>query len=145
MMASFEKKTTHIAKGNTLITATIAGEKGFRGTPRSNELFFKDSCQFLPMPLSAFPKSFDFEELRKGYYPYFLNQPKFYGQVLDFLPEKRYYNYQFMKSGIRKDFNIWYKEHQKDRFDCDFEIVEYCKSDVQILKIGLERFIGVSE
>jgi hypothetical protein len=138
-MTSFKKKTTHIAKGNTSISATIAGEKGFRGTPSTNQLVFKDSCQFLSMPLSAMPKAFDFKEMKKGYYPYYLNQTKFYGQVLDNLPDKRYYNYEFMKSSARKEFDIWYNTNREKQFDCDEEIIRYCESDVKILKTGVQK------
>jgi hypothetical protein len=37
---------------------------------------FIDSLMFLPMPLSAMPKSFGLTELKKGYWPFLANKPK---------------------------------------------------------------------
>jgi hypothetical protein len=47
---------------------------------------FIDSLMFLPMPLSAMPKSFDLHELKKGYWPFLANRPEYYdyeGPMLD--------------------------------------------------------------
>ena len=38
-----------------------------------SDIRFIDSLNFLPMPLSKFPKTFGFTELAKGYFPHFFN------------------------------------------------------------------------
>ena len=38
------------------------------------EIKFRDSLNFLPMPLKALPKTFGLAELKKGYFPHFFNR-----------------------------------------------------------------------
>ena len=38
------------------------------------EIKFRDSLNFLPMPLKALPKTFGLTELKKGYFPHFFNR-----------------------------------------------------------------------
>jgi len=68
---------------------------------------FIDSLMFLPMPLSAMPKSFGLTELKKGYWPYLANKPEYYryvGAILD----RDFYCVSGMKSKAAADFNTWY-------------------------------------
>ena len=47
---------------------------GVVGEGRRDQVeFFIDSLNFLPMPLSKFPKTFGLTELAKGYFPHFFN------------------------------------------------------------------------
>ena len=100
-----------------------------------------DSLSFLPMPLSAMPKSFGLHELKKGYWPYLANKPEFYqyeGPMLD----KDYYCVSSMKRKAAADFNTWYDEQVADNFVFNFrrELIDYCVSDVTILRQACQSF-----
>jgi len=51
----------------------------------------------------------------------------------------KYYGPNSMKPVARKDFLTWYTEQLKEKdhvFDMRKEIVEYCHSDVELLREG---------
>ena len=102
---------------------------------------FIDSLMFLRMPLSAMPKSFGLTELKKGYWPFLANKPDFYdyeGPLLD----RNYYCVSSMKEKAASDFNFWYEEQiaKNAVFNFRREIIEYCVSDVTILRQGVQAF-----
>ena len=39
----------------------------------ATKIKFRDSLNFLPMPLKALPKTYGLTELKKGYFPHFFN------------------------------------------------------------------------
>ncbi|XP_035211932.1 probable DNA polymerase [Stegodyphus dumicola] len=92
-----------------------------------------DSFNFLPLPLSKFPKTFGFEELTKGYFPHLFNIPEneFYRGPL---PDAKYYSPDTMTVEGRREFLSWYKSRKEYFFDFREEIYKYCKSDVDILR-----------
>ena len=51
----------------------MKGAKIMEMTVSESDIKFIDSLNFLPMPLSKFPKTFGFTELAKGYFPHFFN------------------------------------------------------------------------
>jgi hypothetical protein len=104
-----------------------------------NRLTLLDSLNFLTMPLKAFPKTFGLKELKKGYFPHFFNKT-IHNDYVGPLPAKKHYGYDQMSKDERDKFISWYEDHRNDTFDMKRDILEYCISDVQILKEGCEAF-----
>ena len=103
---------------------------------------FKDSLCFLPFPLSAFVSTFDIKETKKGYFPHAFNTPQNQGYVGS-IPDKQYYDPDGMKPEAKEKFDAWYEEQQElkgCKFDFKKELLEYCLSDVKLLKAGCEEF-----
>jgi hypothetical protein len=87
------------------------------------------------------PKSFGLHELKKGYWPYLANKREFYRYVGPLL-DKEYYCVSTMKSKAASDFNDWYSEQiaQNVVFDFRRELIDYCISDVTILRQACQAF-----
>ncbi|KAK3932712.1 putative DNA polymerase [Frankliniella fusca] len=107
---------------------------------------FIDSLMFLPMPLSAMPKSFGLTELKKGYWPFMANKPEYYtyeGPLLD----KHFYCVSTMKQKAVAEFNAWHDEQTANGFVFNFrrELIEYCISDVTILRQACHAFRSLFE
>ncbi|KAK3910304.1 putative DNA polymerase [Frankliniella fusca] len=93
------------------------------------------------MPLSAMQKSFGLNELKKGYMPFLANCPDFYnyeGRMLD----KDLYCVSGMKSKAADDFHKWYDSQVAKNYVFNFrkELIEYCISDVTILRQACHAF-----
>ena len=101
---------------------------------------FIDSLNFLQMPLKAFPKTFGMNELKKGYFPHYFNKEcnKAY---IGPMPSKNNYGFNQMKPDERTKFLKWYEERVNENYVFDFEkeILEYCRSDVDILRRGIMK------
>ena len=102
---------------------------------------FIDSLSFMAMPLSAFPKTFGIKELKKGYFPHLFNRPEnqdYVGPV----PARDYYMTESMSPKGKEEFEKWHEEQRRNHVVFDFakEIIEYCKSDVKLLKQGCITF-----
>ena len=108
---------------------------------KTGPITFKDSLCFLPFPLSAFPNTFDLkdQELKKGYFPHMFNTPDHQNYVGS-IPPKHYYDPEGMKPKDKAAFDTWY-EAQTGQFDFRKELLEYCQSDVELLKKGCEAFV----
>lgn len=85
-----------------------------------------DSFNFLPMSLSKLPACFGLTELKKGYFPHIFNKREHQDYVGP-LPEPEYYSPDSMSPAARNTFMNWYKEHEKDVFDFQEEMLAYCK------------------
>lgn len=101
---------------------------------------FIDSLMFLPMPLSSMPKSFGLSEL-KGHWPFMANRPQYYnyeGPLLD----KEMYCISTMKTKAAREFHQWHDEQVAKNVVFNFkkEIIEYCVSDVSILRQACGAF-----
>ena len=95
---------------------------------------FIDSCSFLPMSLAELPECFDLLEMKKGYFPHFFNREENFYTVQEGLPPMKAYGYDTM-AGIRRDnFLEWYDKNKQKTFDFEIELLDYCKSDVDILQ-----------
>ena len=96
---------------------------------------FIDSLNFIPMSLAKFPQTFGMEELCKGYFPHLFNK-KENEHYIGPIPTEPFYSANWMKPGNRKAFLAWHKEHMNNEyvFDFDKEIINYCRSDVDILR-----------
>lgn len=106
-----------------------------------DKINFIDSLSFFQMPLSAFPKTFGLTELKKGYFPHLFNIPanqEYVGPI----PEKHFYMPETMSTSCRKEFEKWHADQKGNNVVFDFkkELVEYCESDVKLLKGGCLTF-----
>ena len=99
------------------------------------EIKFRDSLNFLPMPLKALPKTFGLTELKKGYFAHFFNRKENQQYVGPLSPIENY-EPDGMSTKERQEFLRWYEEltNTKYVFDFEKEIEEYCRSDVDILR-----------
>ena len=101
---------------------------------------FIDSLNFLQMPLKSFPKTFGMSELKKGYFPHYFNKEcnkDYVGNI----PSKKHYGCNQKKPDERTKFLKWYEESVRENYVFDFkkEILEYCCSDVNILRRGIMK------
>lgn len=101
-----------------------------------------DSINFLQMPLASFAKVFSLpENLEKQFFPHLFNEPRnqlYSGPI----PAREYFmTDQFSKETLAK-FNAWYNAIDENYvFDFSNELLDYCISDVKILRTGIMRFI----
>ena len=108
---------------------------------KHDRIRFIDSLSFLQMPLSAFPKTFGLTELKKGYFPHKFNirdNQTYVGIV----PALDYYMPETMSPEGRQALEKWHQEQREKEvvFDFQKELVEYCESDVRLLKQGCLTF-----
>ena len=101
---------------------------------------FINSLNFLQMPLKSFPKTFGMNELKKGYFPHYFNK-ECNKDYVGTIPSKKHYGYNLMKPDERSKFLKWYEECVSENYVFDFkkEILEYCWSDVDILRRGIMK------
>ena len=89
------------------------------------DIRFIDSLNFLPMPLSKFPKTFGLTELAKGYFPHFFNteaNQHYVGPI----PDVKYYDPDGMKPEAREVFYKWYDTQREKVFNMEEELLKYC-------------------
>lgn len=100
-----------------------------------------DSYNFLPTKLSQLPKAFDLRELKKGYFPHFFNTPENQNYVGPY-PDVAHYGCDTMSDTDRSAFLNWHRAQIEKGavFDFSREIVEYCRSDVDILRQACLKF-----
>ena len=101
---------------------------------------FIDSLNFLQMPLKSFPKTFGMNELKKGFFPHYFNK-ECNKDYVGTIPSKKHYGYNQMKPDERTKFLKWYEDRVRENYIFDFkkEILEYCRSDVDILRRGIMK------
>lgn len=123
---------------------------------------FIDSLNFFAFPLSDFPKTFGLKlyakdeeghfitdedgqyvehPLAKGHFPHLWNRIE-NQQYIGPLPPKEAYKPLTMSKEKKKEFDRWYQEQldQNVVFDFQKELVEYCRLDVTILRLGCQTF-----
>ena len=112
-------------------------------TFKTGSITFKDSLCFLSYPLSAFPSTFGITETKKGYFPHAFNTPQNQGYVGS-IPPMSYYDPDGMKPKEKAEFERWYDEQvaRGEAFDLQKELIDYCHSDVKLLKAGCEAFVA---
>ena len=108
---------------------------------KSGPLVFKDSLCFLPMPLSSFPSTFNLTESKKGFFPHSFNtlaNQDYRGPI----PALHYYDPDGMSPAKKAELVTWHADQVRRNvvFDFQHELEEYCKSDVDILRRGCEKF-----
>lgn len=92
-----------------------------------------DSFNFLPMALSALPKTFGIEETSKGYFPHFLNTSENWNYNAEW-PSAYEYGAASMKPDAYQKFMDWHLQQTGKTFNFQQEIVKYCESDVEVLR-----------
>ena len=96
---------------------------------------------FLPMALPASQKAFGLQELRKDFFSHFFNTAEnqsYTGPI----PAVDSYDPEVMSVERKQEFIKWHQERKAEGYECDFqhEILEYCKSDVRLLKENCRCF-----
>ena len=112
----------------------------------SDRITFKDSLCFLPFSLASFPATFGLTELCKGFFPHLFNtrdNQSYVGPV----PDQHYYDPDGMTSKKREAFMRWHAERRVEGyvFDLKRDMMQYCKSDVKLLKAACEKFVAKKE
>ena len=101
-----------------------------------------DSYAFLPISLEKFSKTFDLQQLKKGFFPHLFNQLSTQDYVGN-IPEKVYFAPEYFSEEKKSDFDKWYKDASKLEYNFKHEIVSYCRSDVKLLKEGCLAFRSI--
>jgi hypothetical protein len=102
-------------------------------------LKFIDSYNFLPCALAKMPAAFGLSELKKGYFPHFFNTEQNQNYVGPY-PAAHFYNPDDMSISNRKAFYTWYEQQKDKTFDFRKEFLDYCISDVDILRRCCAQF-----
>jgi hypothetical protein len=125
-----------IISGNKILSMTVGHKR------------FLDSFLFIPIPISAFSKTFDIKEHKKGHFPHLLSTPSNQSLIGEsgWFPEKELFGITRMNFKSVEEFSKWH-EHQsclyaRDRLQYSFakELRGYCLSDVRVLKHGILTF-----
>ena len=108
---------------------------------KHDRIRFIDSLSFFQMPLSAFPKTFGLTELKKGYFPHKFNI-RDHQTYVGIVPALDYYMPETMSPEGKQALEKWHQEQREKEvvFDFQKELVEYCESDVRLLKQGCLTF-----
>ena len=108
---------------------------------KSGTIKFIDSLCFLPMPLSAFSATFNLTELKKGFFPHLFNIPAHQNYV-GRIPDIEFYDGESMMVEKKKELQQWHSDQVRQNVVFDFkqELLDYCKSDVALLKAGCQTF-----
>ena len=108
---------------------------------KSGPVKFIDSLCFLPMPLASFPSTFNLTELKKGFFPYLFNTPD-HQQYVGRMPDLEFYDPDGMMAKKKDELTRWHADQVRRNVPFHFrqEMIEYCKSDVTLLKAGCEAF-----
>jgi len=120
-------------------TVIYAGSKIMYMCIEKYELKFIDSVNFLQKPLSDLPKMFNFDNIKKGYFPHKFNTLKNQNYVGKY-PDVSFYEPNKMKVKDRESFFKWYNGVKNDVFDFKKEMREYCIDDVNILRRACQAF-----
>lgn len=76
---------------------------------KPQNLIFKDSLNFLNMPLAAFPKTFGLTELKKGFFPHKFSKLEnfnYEGKI----PDLKYFEPQHMDGNKKDECETWHAE-----------------------------------
>ena len=102
---------------------------------KSGPLKFIDSLCFLPMPLASFSSTFNLTELKKGFFPHLFNTPD-HQQYVGRIPNLEFYDPEGMMIKKKEELTRWHADQVRRNvpFDSQQEIIDYCKSDVALLR-----------
>ena len=80
------------------------------------------------------------DELKKGYFPHYFNK-MCHKNYVGPIPSRRHFGCNQMKPDVRTELLKWYDDRVSENYVFDFkkEILEYCRSDVNILSRGLMK------
>ncbi|XP_052130790.1 uncharacterized protein LOC127751363 [Frankliniella occidentalis] len=108
---------------------------------KCENLIFKDSLLFMNQKLALLPRSFALTEHKKGYFPFKMNQRKWFSYIGP-MPDKELYFTSGMKSEEKEEFDKWYNKQVENNYIFNFkhEILAYCSSDTDILRRSLQAY-----
>ena len=108
---------------------------------KSGPLKFIDSLSFLPMPLASFTDTFNLSELKKGFFPHLFNLPHHQNYV-GRIPDLEFYDPDGLMPNKKEELLRWHadKVRRNVTFNLKKEMIEYCMSDVALLKAGCIKF-----
>ena len=108
---------------------------------KSGPVKFIDSLCFLPMPLASFPRTFNLTELKKGFFPHLFNTPD-HQQYVGRIPDLEFYDPDDMMAKKKEELTRWHADQVRRNVTFNFkpEMIDYCKSDVALLKAGCDAF-----
>lgn len=118
---------------NSMPSIILRGTKILTLTYKSIRLI--DSYSFIPMSLEKFPSTFGLKEIKKGFFPHLFNtieNQNYAGSI----PDAKFFAPDFFSENKRKEFYSWYNKERNYFYVFQHELLEYCKSDVQLLKEG---------
>ena len=119
----------------------ITGSKFMKINVKSNlNMTVIDSCNFLPMRLKEFSKTFGLDVL-KGHFPFLFNtlsNQDYIGPV----PDLKYFNPNGLFTKERAELIDWHQEKIDEGYEYNFqlEMAHYCEDDVRLLKMGCLKF-----
>lgn len=101
---------------------------------------FIDSVNFLAMRLTDFSKTFGITEFKKGYYPHYFNTDANTNYIGP-MPPASDFGCDSFKNKDREKFLDWYEDKVNTNYiwDNKKELLEYCISDVKLLKAGMKK------
>ena len=122
-------KSGIIKRGNKIITFKIG-----------KSIQFRDSLLYVPCSLKKLPSLFNIPNKSKGFFPH-----EFYGaDTLNYIgpiPDKNYFDRSKMNEDDLIEFDEFHKlKSDLGIYDIKKEIIEYCKDDVTILRLSMEKF-----
>jgi G:T-mismatch repair DNA endonuclease (very short patch repair protein) len=107
-----------------------------------------DSFSFIASPLSDFPGMFGLTETKKGFFPHLFNTLANQNYIGPY-PDVNYYEPNRMSIKKREEFFKWYESVKDQPFDFQKEFLEYCRSDVDILRRSClsfrENYLKITE
>jgi len=127
------------ANGNKLYKLVIP-KKAFV-CPR---VTFKDSFNWIPLPLGKMPRALGLSVRDKPFFPYRYNQNANLHVELTHLPAWDYYNSEIMTVEKQREFDAFYMDNFNTPFCLKRELLAYCMNDVAILAeatITMERLL----
>ena len=129
-------------KDNGVIpTVTRAGTKIMFMEEPKLRIRFLDSLNFLAMRLAKLPKTFGFDNIKKGFFCHRFNS--IYNQdYRGSFPGAEWYDPEYMIDSVREEFETWHRGMKDNNveFDLQKELYEYCNDDVNILRRALIEF-----
>lgn len=148
VIAHFGKGFDHLFILRYCVENAIFPRIVFAGTKIMNmkvdkglNISFLDSINFLPMALRDLPKSLGLPiELKKGEFPHLFNTKANENYSGPF-PDISFYGVDTMTKARRDEVMKWLNEETVGKiFEMKSEIVAYCRSDVEILRMACMRF-----
>ena len=106
---------------------------------RSLHIKMIDSLNFFPKKLSKLPEAFCMNKLQKGCFPHHFNTRENQNYVGPY-PKPKLYGHNFMGEKERKKLLARLNERKDEEFDFRKEMLDYCRSDVDILKLACLTF-----
>ena len=93
------------------------------------------------MPLASFPSTFNLTELKKGFFPHLFNTPD-HQQYVGRIPDLEFYDPDGIMAKKKDELTRWHADQIRRNVSFHFRqgMIDYCKSDVALLKAVCETF-----